>query len=132
MEMATPIDRGREVMERFLAAAEEKDIDEMVSLVHDDLVMEWPQSGERFVGREKALAAFTATEEKPDIAGEPQLVGGDDLWVIRMPVRYGEDIYHYVGVFELESGVIRRSAEYFGAPFPANPARAAYAEPVAS
>ena len=131
MEMATGTDRGREVMEQFLAAADAKDLDGMVSLAHRDLVMEWPQSGERFVGRENALAAFTATEEKPDIVGEPQLSGADDLWVIRMPVRYGEDIYHYVGVFELEGGLIRRSTEYFGAPFPANPARAAYAEPAA-
>lgn len=131
MDVAAETDRGREVMERFLAAADATDIDAMASLAHPDLVMEWPQSGERFVGREKALAAFTATEEKPDIAGEPQLGGADDLWVIRMPVRYGADIYHYVGVFELEDDLIRRSTEYFGAPFPANPARAAYAEPAA-
>lgn len=129
MDVATRTDRGREVMEQFLSAAETKDLDGMVALVHDDLVMEWPQSGERFVGREKALAAYTATEEKPDIAGEPQLAGADDLWVLRMPARYGEDIYHYVGVFELEDGLIIRSTEYFGAPFPANPARAAFAEP---
>lgn len=131
MAVATGTDRGREVMERFLAAADAKDFEGMASLAHDDLVMEWPQSGERFVGREKALAAFTATEEKPDIAGEPQVVGSDDLWVIRMPVRYGEDIFHYVGLFELQDGLIRRSTEFFGAPFPANPARAAYAEPAA-
>lgn len=131
MEMATRTDGGREVMERFLAAAQAKDLDGMVSLVHDDLVMEWPQSGERFVGRENALAAFTATEEKPDIAGEPQLAGADDLWVLRMPVRYGEDIYHHVGVFELEDGLLRHATEYFGAPLPANPARAAYADPAA-
>lgn len=129
MDVATRTDRGREVMEQFLSAAETKDLDGMVALVHDDLVMEWPQSGERFVGRERALAAYTATEEKPDIAGEPQLAGADDLWVLRMPVRYGEDIYHYVGVFELEDGLIIRSTEHFGAPFPANPARAAFAEP---
>ena len=129
MDVATGTDQGLEVMERFLAAADAKDIDAMVSLAHGDLVMEWPQSGERFVGREKALAAFTATEEKPDIVGEPQLAGANDLWVLRMPVRYGEDIYHYVGVFELQDGLIIHSTEFFGAPFPADPARAAYAEP---
>lgn len=131
METATRTDRGREVIERFLAAAEMKDVDAMVALAHEDLVMEWPQSGERFTGRENALAAFTATEEKPDIAGEPQLAGADDLWVIRMPVRYGQDIYHYVGIFELDDDLIRRSTEFFGAPFPPNPARAPYADPAA-
>jgi hypothetical protein len=129
MEMAIRTDQGRDVMERFLAAADAKDLDRMVSLVHPDLVMEWPQSGERFTGRERALAAFLATEEKPEIAGEPRLSGGGDLWVIRMPLRYGDEVFHYVGVFELEDGLIRHSTEYFGAAFPADPARAQYADP---
>jgi hypothetical protein len=128
METATGTDHERTLIEQFLAAAEAKDLHAMMAFVHDDLVMEWPQSGERFTGRENALAAFTATEEKPDIAGEAQLAGAGGVWVIRMPVRYGPDIYHYVGIFELEGSLIRRSTEFFGAPFPPNPARAAFAD----
>jgi len=45
-----------------------------------------------------------------------------------MPLRYGEDVYHYVGVFELEGDKIRRTTEYFGAPFPAQEGRAKFAE----
>jgi hypothetical protein len=131
MEMAIRTDQNRDVLERFLAAADAKDLDRMVSLVHPDLVMEWPQSGERFTGRDRALAAFLATEEKPEIAGEPRLNGGGALWVVRMPLRYGDDTFHYVGVFELADGLIHRSTEYFGAPFPPDPARAPYADPAA-
>ena len=36
--------------------------------------------------------------------------------------------YHYVGVYEIEGGKIKRSTEYFGAPFPAQEGRARYAE----
>jgi hypothetical protein len=118
-----------EIMERFLAAADAKDAAGMAELAHPDIVMEWPQSGERFVGRNNALAAYLATEEKPDIAGEPIMAGQGDLWIVRMPLRYGTDIYSYVGVFELEDGLVRRTTEYFAAPFPASDARAPYAEP---
>ena len=119
-------DANRQVMERFWAAAEAGDLEALSSLAHPDIVMEWPQSGERFRGRENALGALQAQEQKPQPAGEPSLDGCGDLWVARVPLRYGEEIYHYVGVFTLEDGKIRRSTEYFGAPFPPNPARAAF------
>jgi ketosteroid isomerase-like protein len=120
---------NRQTMMRFWEAAEARDLETLASLAHPDIVMEWPQSGERFVGRENALGALGAQEEKPEVAGEPSLDGCGDVWVARAPLRYGEDIYHYVGIFTLENGQIRRSTEYFGAPFPANPARAAFTEP---
>jgi ketosteroid isomerase-like protein len=128
--MGAMTNSGRDVIEQFLAAAESRDVEAMAALAHDDLVMEWPQSGERFTGRERALAAVLATDERPSVAGPPEVLGAGDLWVIRMPLRYGEDIYHYVGILELDGGRIRRSTEFFGAPFPANPARAAIADPV--
>ena len=121
--------RNRAAMMRFWEAAETRDLDALTTLVHPNVVMEWPQSGERFVGVENARGALEAQEEKPEMAGEPQLDGCGDLWVARVPLRYGTDIYHYVGIFTLTDGKVRSSTEYFGAPFPPNPARAAFTEP---
>jgi hypothetical protein len=45
-----------------------------------------------------------------------------------LPLRYGSDPYHYVGIFELDDGRLRRVTEYFGAPFPAQAARAPFAD----
>jgi hypothetical protein len=126
--ISTTTDDQREVIERFLAAAEQQDLAAMVELAHPDITMEWPQSGERFRGRDNALAAVTATEEKPELAGEPAVIGSGDLWVVRMPLRYGTEIFHYAGIFELESGLIRRTTEFFAATFPAPEARAPYAD----
>jgi ketosteroid isomerase-like protein len=131
MGAVTATNSGRDVIEQFLAAAEAMDAQAMAALAHDDLVMEWPQSGERFTGRERALAAVLATGERPSVAGPPEVVGAGDIWVVRMPLRYGEDIYHYVGILQLDGGRIRRSTEFFGAPFPANPARAEFTDPSA-
>lgn len=121
--------RNREVLLRFWELAEQKDWDAASLLVHPDVTMSWPQSGERFTGRDNALAAMRATEEKPEMAGEPRIVGSGDVWVTAVPLRYGDEVYHYVGVFELENGVIRRTTEYFGAPFPPQAARARFADP---
>lgn len=90
--------------------------------------MYWPQSGERFRGRQNAFGAMGAIEEGHTPAGEPRLVGGADVWVVMMPMRFGEEAHEYVGVFELRDGRIAASTEYFAAPFPASPARAPYDE----
>jgi SnoaL-like domain len=118
---------GRSTLEQFLAATERRDYAAMAAFAHPEIEMTWPQSGERFIGRDNALGALLATEEKPEFAGEPRIVGEGSSWVLTMPLRYGTDIYHYAGIFELEDGLIRRSTEFFGAPFPAQPARAQFA-----
>jgi len=119
---------GKSVLMRFLEASERGDREAMASLAHEDVLMEWPQSGERFRGRENALAAMAATEVKPEPAGEPRIVGAGSAWMLMMPLRYGDETYHYVGVFEIEGGKIKRSTEYFGAPFPPQEGRARFAE----
>lgn len=128
METQTQTAGGRGIIERILDATERKDIDALRPLMHDAIVSEWPQSGERFNGPDNAIGAMTATEVKPQIAGEPRIVGSGDVWVLMVPLRYGEDPYHYAGVFELDGGRLRRVTEYFGAPFPAQPARARFAD----
>jgi ketosteroid isomerase-like protein len=128
METTTRAADGRSVLEGLFAAQEAGDIDAMRRYVHDDIVMEWPQSGERFRGIENAVGALTATEVKPELAGEPRIAGDGGHWVAMMPLRYGTEVFHYVGVYEVDDGRIRRSTEYFGAPFPAQEGRARFAE----
>ena len=88
--------------------------------------MEWPQSGERFRGRENVLGAMGAVEVKPQVAGSPRLIGSGQTWVLMVPLRYGEDLFQYVAVLELEEGRIRRATGYWGAAFPAQASRAAF------
>lgn len=119
---------GRDVIEQFFGAAEGGDLAAAAKWIHPDVVMEWPQSGEHFTGRDNALGAVGAAETKPEFAGEPRIVGDGDVWTVMVPLHYGAEIAHYVGVFELGDGMIRRTTEYFGAPFPAQEARARFAD----
>ena len=119
---------NRDIVERFFAASERGDLAALTELVDDQMVMEWPQSGERFRGRDNVLAAMSAVEVKPQFAGSPRLVGSGQLWVLMVPLRYGDDVLQYVAIVELESGRIRRATGYWGAPFPAQAARAAFVD----
>jgi hypothetical protein len=120
--------RGGEILQEALAAMDRGDRAALERLIHDDFVMEWPQSGERFRGRDNALAAVAAAEDKPEPAGEPRVVGDGNVWALQMTLRYGDDLVQYLGIFELDSGRLRRATEVFGAPFAAQAGRARFAE----
>ena len=117
---------NRALIERFFAASERGDAAEIATLIDEQMVMEWPQSGERFRGRANVLGAMAAVERKPEFAGTPRLVGSGDVWVMMVPLRYGEEVLQYVAVLELAGGRIRRATGYWGAPFPAQDSRAPF------
>ena len=123
-----PDGANRALVERFFAASERGDAAELALLMDDDMVMEWPQSGERFRGRDNVLGAMAAVEIKPEFAGEARLVGAGSIWVLMVPLRYGEDVLHYAAVVELDAGRVRRATGFWGAPFPAQPARAPFVD----
>jgi ketosteroid isomerase-like protein len=128
MNDGTDDQANRAVVERFFAASERGDRGEMTALMADDMVMEWPQSGERFRGRDNVLAAMGAVEVKPEFAGTPRLVGSGPVWVLMVPLRYGEEVLQYAAVVELMDGRIQRATGFWGAPFPAQAARAPFVD----
>lgn len=119
---------GAEVIQQLFGAMESGNMEAAKSLVHEDFVMEWPQSGERFRGRDNALGALSVQSDRPEMEGEPRIVGSGDVWVAQMKLRYASGLNHYVGVFELRDGKLARSTEYFGTPFPLKEQRARFAE----
>jgi hypothetical protein len=80
------------------------------------------------VGSANVLAAMAAVEVKPEFAGQPRLIGSGEVWVLMVPLRYGEDVLEYVAVLELQDGRIRNATGYWGAPFPAQAARAPFTD----
>jgi hypothetical protein len=123
-----PADPNGQLVMRFMAGTAEGEWDAIAGLVHDDFVMEWPQSGERFSGRDNAFGAMQAQRDKPEVAGQPRLVGGGDTWVMMMPLRYADGVYHYTAVLELVDGRIKRATGTWAAPFPAQEYRAQFAD----
>ena len=71
---------------------------------------------------------MAAVEVKPQFAGQPRLTGSGPVWVLMVPLRYGEDVLQYVAILELERGRIRRATGYWGGPFPAQDSRAAFVD----
>jgi SnoaL-like domain len=97
-------------------------------LRHEDYVMEMPQSGERFRGREKMREFQKAYPTPPKIHLRRVLVK-DRLWVVEGVNDYGGgQVFDVVLIIELRDGKMWRDTRYYAEPFEAPEWRAAWAE----
>lgn len=119
---------GDDVLRGFFRAMASGNMEAAKALVHDDFVMEWPQSGERFRGRDNAFGAMSVQADRPEAEGEPRIVGSGDVWVVQMRLRYASGLSYYVGILELRDGRVARGTGYFASPFPAQEYRSRFAE----
>jgi hypothetical protein len=129
---------NREVIEQLQHALESGDIKEMswaiTEVTGDEFVQEWPQSGERIVGRDAAIRINTmyesATGSRPTLAFR-RLTGEGDHYVLEGTIDYGDGTpVSYVGIAELRDGKLVRLTDYFANPFEAPAWRAGIVERV--
>ncbi|MFI5612221.1 nuclear transport factor 2 family protein [Amycolatopsis sp. NPDC051903] len=110
-------------------ASEAGDIDAEHAIYAVDAILDYPQSGERFRGRERIRAQrgghpaerhFTVT----------RILGGGGLWVSECVITYDGAPTRSVSIMEFTGDLVARETQYFADPFPAPPSRAAQAEPM--
>jgi ketosteroid isomerase-like protein len=97
--------------------------------VHEDFVQEWPQSGERIVGRDNAIAiGQNFPGGLPTMRLRRTLAGGD-LAVLEVELTYADGSrYLGVSVLELRDGKVVKETDYFAQPFQAPQWRAQWVE----
>jgi hypothetical protein len=95
---------------------------------HDDALLEFPQSGERFRGRANIEGWRQRYPARLDF--EPRRIrGGGDLWVAEAGLRYdGGEPVSIVKILQFRGDRIERETLYFADPFPAPDRRRPWAE----
>jgi ketosteroid isomerase-like protein len=111
---------ARATVERFWAALAADDRAGAAEMLAEDVVVEWPQSGERIVGRANWLGMATGHPAFPTIT--PQgTEGSGDLWVTyahyEYPVEGGPAPFEVCAVQRVKGGPIIRLTEYYAEPF---------------
>jgi hypothetical protein len=123
--------RYEQVRELFLHHLRYSGVDEAKAheIYHDDAVLEFPQSGERFLGKAN-MEGFRAQYPASQIDFEPrELRGGGDVWIAEGRIRYdGGEPIHYVWVAQFRGELVERETIYFPEPFPAPDWRKPWAE----
>jgi ketosteroid isomerase-like protein len=94
----------------------------------DDVVMEWPQSGERIRGERNRREIYGRFPALPTVTPR-RVTGSGAIWVLEASLDYGDgDPYLAVFVFELRDGKIAKEIAYWSKPFPAPDWRAPWVE----
>lgn len=104
------------VIERLIACINDRRIEVMDELFHDDALMDWPQSRERVRGAENRRAIYSAFPQLPTITPRRMLSAGD-LVIAEASLDYGGPVYETVFIFELSDGRISRETAYWSEPF---------------
>lgn len=129
-------DTNEAVIERYRVAFQSGELTQLASTLTeaaaDDFVQEWPQSGERIVGREMFLKINQgyegATGTSPKLTLR-RISGSGDLYVLEGTIDYGDGTpVSYVGITEFREGKIVKVTEYFANPFEAPAWRAGMVE----
>ena len=103
------------------------EFDEAHALYHDDAILEWPQSGERFVGKETLRAM---RQGSPPLRFTTwRIVGRGDVWTAEnlMSVDGGAPQLT-INVLEFRGDKVAREIVYITDRFDAAPERAPYVE----
>jgi hypothetical protein len=109
-----------QVAEKLWKALQAGDWETAGNYLHDDFLQEWPQSGERIIGRDNAIAI-----EQSFPGGLPTMrfrrtLAGGDLAVLEVELTYADGSrYLGVSVLELRDGKVAKETDYFAQPFQA-------------
>ena len=97
-------------------------------IYHDDAVLEFPQSGERFRG--KANIQGWRQQYPAQLDFEPREIrGSGDLWIGEGRLTYdGANPVHFVKILEFRGNLVQRETIYTAEPFPAPDWRKPWAE----
>jgi ketosteroid isomerase-like protein len=97
--------------------------------LHEDFVQEWPQSGERIVGRNNAIAINrNFPGGLPTMKFRRTLANGE-LAVLEVDLTYADGSrYMGVSVIEIRDGRVVKETDYFAQPFVAPQWRAQWVE----
>jgi ketosteroid isomerase-like protein len=128
---------NRATVEQFVQAMADNDVEAQDRLLSDDFVEQYPQSGERIVGKKNRRAIIenypggqpretSATAPSPK---RPVVTGGGNEFTVAGQIKYPNgETWQFVSLVELRDGKIARITDYFGAPFEAPAWRAPYVE----
>ena len=117
----------RAALDQHWAASDVNDFETEHSIYHEDAVLEYPQSGERFRGRCNIQNNRAKQPSKKRFAVR-RIIGGGDLWITEYILSYDGKPSYTVSIMEFSGDKVTRETQYFADPFEASEWRAQWAE----
>ncbi len=117
----------RAALDLHWTASDANDFEVEHQIYREDAVLEYPQSGERILGRRNIQASRFAQPSKKRFTVR-RILGAADFWVTELVISYDGQPSYAVSIMELENGKVSRETQYFGDAFEPGPSRAQWVE----
>jgi len=122
---------NRAALDQHWAASAAGDLEAEHNIYDDDVLCEYPQSGEKIRGRRNLQALRGHHPGKPSGFSIRRAVGAGDLWVTEYVINYEGKPFQTVSIMEFRDGKVVRETQYFAEPFVAPAWRSQWVEPAA-
>jgi len=113
----------RAALERHWAASDAGDFEAEHDIYREDAVLDYPQSGERIVGRSNIQESRYLQPNKKRFTVR-RITGAGALWVTEFTLSYDGRPSYAVSIMEFVDGLVAHETQYFADPFEASPSRA--------
>jgi len=88
-------------------------------IYHDHAICDYPQSGERILGRSNLQALRSHHPGKPSGFAVKRILGRGNLWITEYTITYQERRSCTVSIMEFRNGKVVHETQYFAEPFEA-------------
>ena len=122
-EQTVPEEQIREALKMHWQASAAGDANAEHDIYADDAICDYPQSGERILGRNNLQALRSHHPGKPSGFNVRRMVGNGDLWITEYTITYQDRPAFTVSIMEFRDGKVVHETQYFADPFEAPPWR---------
>jgi hypothetical protein len=110
---------NRSALLQHWEASASGDLEAEHEIYDNNVICEYPQSGEKILGRRNLQALRAHHPGKPKGFSIRRIVGAKDLWVTEYVINYEDTLFLTVSIMEFQSGKVIRETQYFAQPFEA-------------
>lgn len=118
----------REALNQHWEASAAGDADAEHAIYADDAICDYPQSGERILGRRNLQALRSHHPGKPSGFHVRRILGAADLWITEYAIAYQERSAFTVSIMEFRGDKVVHETQYFADPFEAPAWRSQWVE----
>jgi hypothetical protein len=116
------------LLEQHWAASAAGNVIAEHDIYDDNVICEYPQSGERIHGRRNLQALRGHHPGKPGGFDVRRIVGVGELWVTEYAINYEGKIFQTVSIMEFRNEKVVHETQYFAEPFGAPSWRVSWVE----
>ena len=119
LEQAGQEEQIRTALDKHWQASAAGDVNVEHDIYADDAICDYPQSGERILGRKNLQALRSHHPGKPSGFEVKRMLGSGELWVTEYTIVYQGRVAYTVSIMEFRDGKVVHETQYFADPFEA-------------